>query len=541
MITYVTLVHFQKSYLKTWPHDVMGLIDVAYRVYLGQTPYKDFHLFYGPLVGLIPAFGLALGLQGGAIFGVNALVAAGVLLPPAAVLSARRLTLPAAVLAFVFLWLLIVAPMGEGRPYDEISWGTFYNRHGWAAFIAVLLFYVAPDQPWRFGRWIDAVALAVLVLFSLYTKISFGVMSLGFLAASLVVSKYHRDTAALAIALVVLAAAAAEAAFHFHAAYLRNILEFAARAQGGLGLQWLVSLLIANTPIIAAAFASLAAARAAGRRAGIDILFLLGCIAATIVLRGSIGDNNAGFLVALVAAPLCFGELARRAEAAGGAVGWKGHLASVGCLLLAFLFIAPEAENRVLAFSNYAVRVAGFDRRALDLGALPGAPPTLAGFLVYRDADPDLFELTGNGNAADAELLQAYRMSRSPGESLTAEEYMRTVVEGARLLQSVEHAGRTVLTFDMVNPFPYVLGMRPGEHGYPQFWLYGSYSTNKGVVPTPEAMLGGADLVMVPALPYAISQLANMQALYGTYLRQHFDQTVKSPHWQLWTRRSATP
>ena len=204
-ITYGVLVYFRRSYITLWPNDVMGLIDIAYRVHVGQVPYKDFHLFYGPLVPVVPAVGLALGLQGGAIFGVNALIAAAaVVLPPAAVLSARRLTLPAAALTFVFLWLLIVVPMAEGHSHDDLTWATFYNRHGWVAFTALLLFYVAPDRPWRFGKWIDAAALAALVLFSLYTKISFGVMSLGFLAASLVVSKYHRDLAALAIALVVL-------------------------------------------------------------------------------------------------------------------------------------------------------------------------------------------------------------------------------------------------------------------------------------------------------------------------------------------------
>jgi hypothetical protein len=130
-ITYFILVYFRRSYITLWPNDVMGLIDIAYRVHIGQVPYKDFHLFYGPLVPVVPAVGLALGLQGGAIFGVNGLIAAAVVLPPAAVLSARRSTLPAAVLAFVFLWLLIVVPMAEGHSHDDLTWATFYNRHGW--------------------------------------------------------------------------------------------------------------------------------------------------------------------------------------------------------------------------------------------------------------------------------------------------------------------------------------------------------------------------------------------------------------------------
>ena len=133
-----------------------------------------------------------------------------------------------------------------------------------------------------------------------------------------------------------------------------------------------------------------------------------------------------------------------------------------------------------------------------------------------------MFELTGDGSPSADALLQAYRISinhtRSLGETLTAEEYMRTVVEGAQLLQTVEHTGRTVVTFDMVNPFPYVLGMRPGN-GYPQFCSTGP-TASQALSPTPEAMLGSADLVMVPALPDKADQLANMQRLYGAYLRR---------------------
>jgi hypothetical protein len=541
-VTYVVLVHFGTSYLKTWPQDVMGLIDSANRVYLGEIPYRDFHLLYGPLVPALPALGLALGLKGGAIFGFNALAAAGMVLPAASVLSSRRLALPAAVLAFLFLWLLIVVPMGEGRPYDEISWGTYYNRQGWAAFIALLLFYVVPERTWTAGRWIDAGAVAVLTLFNVYTKFSFGAMSLGFLAACLVVSPYQREVAIRAIALLALAAALGEAAFHFHIGYVRNIIEYISKAQGGsTGLQPLVSLLIGNTPIIAAAAAALLAARVAGRRSVFDILFVAGCVIATILIRLSIGDNNTGLLVALIAVPLCLGELARRAERdRGAAAGWRNHLASTGCLVLAVLFIATEAENRLFAFGNYAARVAGLNQRALDVGTLPGAPPTLRGFLIYRDNGPDLFTLTNDGSPSSLALLQSYRMTRSPGESLTAEEYMRTLVEGAALLQAFGAAGRTVFTFDMVNPFPYLMGLPPIERGYPQFWLYGAYSVNKALSPSPDVMLGTVDIVMVPQLPCASAQRENMMMLYGDYLRQHFAPVRTSAHWQLWSRNAAS-
>jgi hypothetical protein len=531
LLSYVSDVYFGKSYVHTWPNDVMGLIDSAYRVFMGQVPYIDFHLFYGPLVPVIPALGLALGLKGGVIFGFDAVVVAAIVLLAAAAIWSHRLTLPAAALAFIFLWLLIVVPLGEGLPFSEISWGTYYNRHAWAAFIALLVFYVEPDSKRPSGVWIDAVSVAVLVMFNIYTKISFGMMSFGFLVATLVVSKYHRAVAVRAIASMVVAAAVVEMLFRFHAAYVENIIEFISSAAGSsLGLGWLLAMLISNAPIIFATFAALGSARAAGRRVALDILFVLGCIAASILIRGSIGDNNTGLLVALIAVPLCLGELARRAEVSGSVRGWRAHLASVGCLMLAFIFMVTEAGNRVTALAQYTAHVAGLKikKSPLDIGALPGATPALANFLVSRDG-AGLFDLISDGGPSTAALLQAYRLTRSR-EGLATEEYMRTVVEGAELLKAMQYTGRTVFTFDMVNPFPYVVGMRAPEHGYPLFWLY---STNRDLSPAPEQLLGAADFVMMPRLPFHPAQLENMLTLYGDYLRLHFEQVKTSPHWQV--------
>jgi hypothetical protein len=189
-----------------------------------------------------------------------------------------------------------------------------------------------------------------------------------------------------------------------------------------------------------------------------------------------------------------------------------------------------EAGNRVTALAQYTARVAGLKikKSPLDIGALPGATPALTNFLVSQDG-AGLFDLIRDGGPSTAALLQAYRLTRS-GERLATEEYMRTVVEGAELLKAMQYTGRTVFTFDMVNPFPYVVGMRAPEHGYPLFWLY---STNRDLSPAPEQLLGAADFVMMPRLPFQPAQLENMLTLYGDYLRLHFEQVKTSPHWQV--------
>ena len=69
-----------------------------------------------------------------------------------------------------------------------------------------------------------------------------------------------------------------------------NIIEFIS-SRGSSPVWGLLAMLISNAPII---FATLLLLVPPGRWAasGTDILFVLGCIAASILIRGSIGDNN---------------------------------------------------------------------------------------------------------------------------------------------------------------------------------------------------------------------------------------------------------
>ena len=523
-IAFLTLVAPDKSYTRTWPNDVMSWIDIANRVYQGQAPYFDFHLFHGPLVAIVPALGLTFGFKGGVTLGFDAVVVAAVLLLLAAVTVARRLTLPSAILVFTFALLLIVVPLGEGYHFEEITWGTFYNRQCWAALIIILLFYLEPERVGRSDKFIDAIALSVLVLFEFYTKITFGVVAIAFVFANSVVSKYNRHVSILTIVLVGLSVVSLELAFHFHSAYLRNITELTSKIPP-LGLHGFLTMLLDNLPVILACCAALVMIRASGRSSKIDGLFVIGCIAANMLVRMSIGDNPTGRLVALVAVLLCLGELARRSEIRRPAsttkqVNWRQHLPSLMCLFLAFAFMSTEIGTRVLAWASYSVRVI---RGSTTTAALAGAPPNLAGFLVYKDEGGSLFDLPVDG------------ATRSDRRKLTTEEYLKTVIEGTKLLQSVDYAKRSVVTFDEVDAFTYAMDMRPGGNGYPQPWP--PIVPRQELLPPSEALFRDIDFVMIPRLPYDVTQFKSMTTLYGAYLKQNYVRLKESAHWELWKRR----
>jgi hypothetical protein len=538
LVSYLTLVAPGRSYVRGWLNDVMWLLDIANRVHLGQVPYKDFHLTYGPAVALIPGLGLDLGLNAGAIFGFNSVVVAALVLLAALVAMPRRLTLPSAVLVFVFVCLLIVVPMGEANNYLTISWGTFYNRHGWAALIVILLFYVEPETIKPHDKWVDAFALASLALLEIYTKFTFGAIALGFVAANTFVSRYNRQMSVRSLFLIIVFAASLEITFRFHMAYWHNIMEFLSWVKGGrIGPRAVASILIANCWIILGSLGAAMATRIAGRRSAFDVLYVFGCILSSMLLRAGIGDNSTIGLVALVAVPICLGELARRAEMQGAATersptGRAAHLVWGACLFLALMFISNEAANRIIAWGGYFAKV-----RSTDVHPLPGTPLRLSGFVVPEVGENDLYDLHKGPEAFDPDLTRYRTLLMGGASSLGTIDYMRSIVEGANLLQSVHYKNRSVLTFDMVDPFTFALGMVPTRNGYPLFFVgMGMITSDPSLLPRPAQLVADVDFVMVPLLPYSPDTTKNMMLIYGSYLRQNFKLLKGSPHWELWAR-----
>ena len=320
--SYLTLVVPRFTYVRIWLNDVMALLNAAYRVAQGQVPYLDFHTIYGPLVSYIPALGLRAGLQPSAIFAFDGVVVAAFVLLACSLAMYRRFALPITLTTLVFLWLLIVVPVASGMGINDVSWGTYYNRHSWAALAVVLLFYVEPAEKRRYDKWIDAVVLSLLVLFLTYTKITFGIVGFAFLLANLFTTPYNRRVSVISILVAIAAIAMAQMSFGFHGQYLANILEVGAINPVFRSGYWgVISVLIDHSWPMLACVGALLACRAAGRRQARDWAYVFGAIAASILLLQTTGGSWQG-LPALIAVIACCGELARRTasthDAGGG-------------------------------------------------------------------------------------------------------------------------------------------------------------------------------------------------------------------------------
>lgn len=515
--TYVTLVYPGKSYVTVWLPDVLGFIDIANRVTLGEVPYKDFNFAYGPFVAIIPGLALLYGGNVGAIFGISGLILSAVLLFSALLIFKCRLTTFAGLLVFLFVWLLIVMPMTNSNSYNDISWGTFYNRQGWAALIIIFVLYLEPLHIEKWDKWLDASALSILILFQLGNKIPFAIIAIGFVLINSMISRYNRQVTLRAIIIITVVIGIEEIFFGLAMPYLNNILTLSRSLAGGrLGIWVFATFIIDNAPIILGSLGAVMAARAVGHRSTFDWLFATGVIASVLLLLTTInaGSERGAFAIFIIF--IVFGELARRAEtrddehqSAQLILPTKKHIISLGCLFMASAFIASESGNRLLAWQDFTIKV---QRDSLT----SNTPPRLSKILI-----PDF--------------------DKKKGASIGIVSYMKTISDGTNLLIALNQPEKTVLSFDMVNPFPYAAQMKPPVNGYPLFYFDGTVSTNPKFLPTPNKFVGNVDYVMVPRLPYKDEQLEIMMNLYGPYLKQNYFILTQSIYWELWKRKKEAP
>jgi hypothetical protein len=115
-------------------------------------------------------------------------------------------------------------------------------------------------------------------------------------------------------------------------------------------------------------------------------------------------------------------------------------------------------------------------------------------------------------------------------------QYVRYVNEGVYLLRKNTSVGETILTMDMVNPFPYALGRRPAAGGIAAAAY--RYTLSDMYRPSDDRYFGTADVVMVPKQP-ALSDgfFDGFYRIYDPGLHNRFRLVAESNMWYLYRRK----
>jgi hypothetical protein len=488
--------------------DLFVLLDGAYRAAWGQVPSRDFHTVLGPLVHYLPAAGFLLTGDFGSALPVGAALFLLLLAPAMAHVLTSRLRATIALPFALFLILIVALPINLGETVTSLSFARFYNRIGWAALATLLIMYLPPDKEGRRQGLLDALAAAFLVLLMLYTKATYAVVALLFLAFMLL-DAGQRRWAALALAITLAVALAVEAVWRSSAAYVADLL-LAARVSGGVrGTPGQIAEhLLRNLTdyVLFALFAGLALWRTRSPR---DLLFFVICgVFGFLIINQNL--QTWGIITLYAAAAVAAERLARAEEASTGERRWPLGL---GAPLFMFALVLPTIVHGLIALGMHA------------------------GLAVSRAGQDAAL-----ANFAGIRLVHLWTW----GEHESATKYLSALRDGERALDELDPSPRHVFVLDLANPFSASLGLEPA-HGDSHWLLWERTLDAVNFIP-PERLLGNVRVVMEPkprptpneqplTEPASVRALTGLRQIYGPYIAANFEIVRETDHWTVYRRR----
>jgi hypothetical protein len=488
-------------------NDLFVILDSTYRVASGQVPNRDFHTPLGPLAYYIPVLGYELfGTLGRAMPTAMALATFGLALPLAHVLTSRLR--PVIAIPFgIFLLLIVAVPINLGESITALSFAKYYNRIGWAALGTLLVMYLAPMRSQARQDALDMICAAALTLLMLYTKLTYGVVALGFLLFMLTDPRQRRWSAG-AIGITLVTALVIEAFWRSslaHLADLRMALDVGGFLRGTWGQITDHILFNLTDYVLLGLFAGLALRETRSIR---DALFY-GYCAVTGFLIINHNFQAWGIISLHAAAAVAAETILRVQERQATNIDEHRWSMTAGAKLLFLAVVLPTIVHCAAALGLHTVTASA---RAGEPVGLPRLEQVrLANLWTWNDYD-------------------------------AAAPYLATLRDGVEALSGLDRRPAGILVLDVGNPFSMALGASPPKGDTP--WLQWERTlSGKSHIPA-ETLLANVQIVMEPkpagdSNP-AQSQSQSLQALYGPYIASNFDVARETDHWKLYRRRQPT-
>jgi hypothetical protein len=496
-------------------HDNLFFLENGWRALHGLRPHLDFWSSWGPLTFWVTGLGLKLSHASPNGLGYSAaIVALLVGLWTYRVGRGRLAPAPRALLA-VYAAVLSCAPHPIGTWPLWLSPAMAYNRWGYALLVIVLVeCFQRLEKPERGAEeWLGGVSTGAAVALALLLKASYFGVALGLIAASLFVwfPSVRRFLGMLAGFIALSFCGLAYLRFDLPAVLhaLRNAA--AARSQTYLlktPLYAIEGQLIPLGCVLALAVA--ASFLKPRRREWLGELHLP--LAAIVVYLGDIvllttNAQRTGLPLLGAFALLVANRLAESPGDSPSADGpfVRPYYASV--LLLSGLLFLPQLAGDAVALSAAAVW-------KVHPPAACGVRFTESRISALLLCDrPNELQKSGNGSM-----------------------YTTYVNEGVALLRRHCNPADKVLTMDMQNPFPYVLGWPPPRGGLASTSF--NYGLSARVRPSFDEYFGDATAVMMPKHPAQTPEyLDGFNEIYAPAVEQRFRLAAESDWFRLYERK----
>lgn len=500
--------------IRAFGHDIFFLLENGWRVVNGQRPHIDYASPWGPVTFLIA--GLGLTLSGFTVDGIgygNATFGLLIGLWSYGLVRDRLEPIPR-ILISLYLVGLVVAPYPLGFGGFHTSYAMVYNRYGYALLGLTMLesFETVGDQRREKEEWIGGFSSGVAASLALFLKITYFFVAALLIGGSVFLRGLSRRRLLGMIAGFSLVAIAMLAYLGFDIQAILRDWKMAAGARAGsvsvLELKWKF---LVNAPyIVLYALLGIRGSQAvenghAGRRK-FQLLIIAALVFAADILLIFSNQQRTQLPLAAIFSILVVNKIIARNRTLQDP---ETDPARTSCRAALFL-------GGVFFLLQFALEFSG-----LAYGAMLKAWPSNL-HSVVRFTEPRLVPLI---------LYDEPSEPRSNGR-----QYVTYVNEGIELLRNNTRMDETILTMDMVNPFPYALGRRPAIGGIAATAY--RYTLSDMYRPSDEKYFGTADIVMVPKRP-ALPEVYfdGFYRIYEPGLRAHFRLVAESNMWYLYRRK----
>lgn len=495
-------------------HDIFFLLDNGWRIVNGQRPHVDFATPWGPVTFLVSGLGLVL--SGYTVDGVGyGSAVVGLLIGAWCFRLGRdRLEPIPRVLISLYLVVMVVAPYSLGWGVFHTSHAMVPNRYGYALLGLIMLesFWTVGIKKPETEEWIGGLSTGVAVGLALFLKISYFFVAVLLIGTSFL----FRDLSRRYLLGMFLGFSFVSTAFLTYLGFdipaVLGDLKMAAGARSeGFSVYRLGWKLLVNTPY----------------------LVLIACLAVLGSLAEKTTQTRRRNFHPLLLASLVF--------AADMLLVFTNMQPTELPLTTIFCFFA--ANRAIVRKRMLADRNTHLERSACRIVMVGGSIFFLVQFAlgcsglaygVWMKANPpnlDSVERFAEGRLVPLVLYDGISEPASNGR-----QYTTYVNEGIRLLRKSTGSDETVLTMDMMNPFPFALGRRPAAGGIAAAaYRYTLSDTHR---PSDERFFGAADVVMVPKRPASPGvYFDGFYRIYEPALHDRYRLAAESDMWYLYKRK----
>lgn len=472
-------------------NDLLLFLDGANRIAFGQVPNLDFHTALGPLVYYLPALGLWLsGRMGGALpVGIGLLILG--LAPVFMHVLGSRLHTVLALPFAAFLLLILAVPANLGDDLSSISFAMYYNRIGWVALALLAVMYLPMLTGVASIWWQDAAAAAILVLVTLYTKITYAPAAFALLLL-FAFHGQHRRWAGAALGLVGCGMLLVELVWRGSLAHVQDLID-TAQVSGERSFKALVYAALNNWSdlLVTGVLASLALFH---RRSLLDFCFYGLCVASGIAIISQ--NAHTWGIITLFAAGVVAAQTCIRPSSLPD----NASFMRIGAPLLFWVMVLPPVAKNAVAMVIYAsLTITGF-----------GTPLGLPAF-------------------ADVRFGRLW----SPGDNGFTELYIGTFPQGAALLEQMPAPGR-ILVLDFANPFSAGMKLQPPRGDIS--WMHWGRNVDAKHHPEPAQLFADVAIVMIPEIGINSRQL---EEVYGSFISQKYQLLSAADGWKIFGLKDA--